>query len=158
MIVSIESLNYGEQRLHRREMLKMHFLSPERPTLSNGAPAYPFDAPIAALPGIRIYPATSGFRLELMLVISTDRTATNFTKFVETALHAVDIIDAYVCDPEAVMGVVFGWPGVSERQARLPGLDEPGTRAVPRPRKVSGRSTSLLPAAIDALPDDDMGV
>jgi hypothetical protein len=93
----------------------MEFHSPARPTITNaGHPAYPWQAPLAALPGIVIHPTRNGFRLSLWLVVDTDRTCVEHIKFIPSAA-AVDIIyylTDYLTDPEATMRKVFGWPGV----------------------------------------------
>jgi hypothetical protein len=102
------------------------FHSPERPTLANGAPAYPYWKPKAALPAIRVMPEKNGWCLSLWLIVNEEHTAAEFRKYIpfegnETnqALSIFTVLWHYLEDPERVMKEIFGWPGIKEKSAEL---------------------------------------
>lgn len=99
----------------------MNFHAPERPTTAGGLPAYPFSAPIAALPQIQIFIEKSGWRIEILLALARNQFA-HFRKYIPRSRTMDDvlgnILDDYEEDPEETMKNVFGWPGLKEEKPK----------------------------------------
>lgn len=138
----------------------MKFHSPFRPTITNaGHPAYPYEAPLAALPGITIHPTAQGFRLSLWLITDTGRTCVEFSKYValESAGYIIDYLRDYSEDPEKVMREVFGWGGVRAGQGQRADREAPlAPLALRAGGRRAGKTTTWAAALLCAqdMPDD----